>query len=80
MVRFDEQKALELHKQGLYDAEIAKAVGASKTSVCYWRKRRGLESNFKVKRPEKPVSKLVLDAKAARAAGMTYGAWKTLGN
>lgn len=80
MVRFDEKKALELYEQGKRDAEIAQAVGACKSSVYYWRMRRKLPSKHIRKKPPKPVSKLSIDAMAARNAGMTYGAWKTLGN
>lgn len=41
-----ESAMYRLYADGLYDGEIAEKVGASETSVCRWRRRNGLPSNY----------------------------------
>ncbi len=40
-----EELRLDLYKQGLNDAEIAKITGRSQPAICYWRRFRGLPPN-----------------------------------
>jgi len=41
---------MELYKQGLKDADIAKAVGVTQGAITYWRKTRCLPSHQKLKK------------------------------
>jgi len=42
----EENKRLELYKQGLSDGEIAKKLGISQSTIADWRKARGLKPNI----------------------------------
>lgn len=42
---WDDEKALALYQQGLYDQEIADQIGVSKPTVCRWRNGMGLPPN-----------------------------------
>ena len=41
-----ENKRLNLYKEGLTDSQIAKEVGRSPTTICIWRSRRGLSTRW----------------------------------
>lgn len=38
---------LRMYQSGMSDVQIARALGLSKSTVLFWRRRRGLEANFK---------------------------------
>ena len=42
--KLDEEKAMELYRQGLNDREVGARLGVTHSTVCLWRKRRGLPS------------------------------------
>lgn len=46
-IKWDEEKALEAHRNGASDPEIAAAAGATTAAIWEWRKRRGLKANRK---------------------------------
>lgn len=53
---FDEEKALELYHKGMNDREIAGELYVSSASICAWRQRRGLPTNFSpMYRGKRPV-------------------------
>ena len=55
-VGFDEGTAMRLYKLGRSDREISMRLGVSGYMIEQWRKRNGLESNYRVTRADKPFS------------------------
>lgn len=82
----DERTAWDCYNAGKTDAEIAQACGVHKNTVANWRKRNKLHANTPQKKKqeeqatrkkkERVLTPLERDAKAARAAGLTYGQYK----
>lgn len=66
------------YNAGETDAQIAEACGVSVNTVRNWRKRNSLACNqaWADHKKKRKLTQLELDAKAARAAGMTYGQYK----
>ncbi len=49
----EENLRLELYHKGLYDKEIAIAVGSNQTSIFQWRKKRGLPTQYERRRAKR---------------------------
>lgn len=50
MKNWDKAKAYELYQAGINDAQIGREVGVEATTVCLWRKKKGLPANYPAKR------------------------------
>lgn len=74
----DKRQAMQMWSEGKTDREIAQKLDVTKSAVCDWRKRMGLPCNPETKKAHK-LSKLELDARAAMAAGMSYGQYIAAG-
>lgn len=46
-IGIDAEKAMDLWKKGYNDLEISRATGASQSCVNKWRRKAGLESNYR---------------------------------
>ena len=54
--KMDQDKAMDLYRQGLSDTAMAKQLGLDKSTIAHWRRKRGMEANG---RPWGPVKAAV---------------------
>lgn len=73
----DAAAALDYYNRGFSDKDIADNCGVCRETIAKWRRSNGFPANHPqpVKKQRK-LSPLVMDAIAAREAGMTYGQYK----
>lgn len=71
-------KMQALYDYGMNDEEIQKETGCSALAVQKFRRSRGLSTQSKRKKNEKPNQALVKAAKAARASGLSYGQYMVM--
>jgi transposase len=56
---FDELKALSLYQRGMNDTEVANQLDVPWQTICKWRRRLGLPSNYQSKgRPRNYTTKV----------------------
>jgi len=58
--KFDDEILLDLHRQGLTDAQIAEELGVTQSAVNYRREKLGLKNNYR-KHPTKIDPETILD-------------------